>query len=427
MAPTLPPGEAIRKARSASIALGISHPHFLLIHARIRYVESETIGTMGIRADGQLTIAPSFVAGLRPDELAGCMAHEMLHPTMGHHERKGARDHETWNIACDMAINEALRRDGIKLPKGAFYPPQDYTGPLSAEELCVFIQRNPQSNPKNGQGQGQGQGQGNGQGSGNGSGQGRPMPGQGCGMEAAPASAGASGQGQGQGQAPGQGPGPNWKQIAIQARTMAQGIGRGTCGVAELLAPLPARVDWRSVIGFGFQMAHARPGRDYQTFSARHRRTPIAGPMFPGWRASDPKVALIIDVSGSMDRKWIARIIGESVKIAKLIPGARLFLATHTDECTWQGWIAGPGASDPTEALARATAFSGGTHATPAYEAVRAAGTFDTVIHFTDCEIETPWPENPGRKLIVGAFGPGAHRPYSALPPGAIHIPIEED
>jgi predicted metal-dependent peptidase len=58
-----------------------------------------------------------FVETLNAAELAGVLAHEVMHPALQHHTRRGDRDQKRWNMACDYAINPLLLDAGLTLPK----------------------------------------------------------------------------------------------------------------------------------------------------------------------------------------------------------------------------------------------------------------------------------------------------------------------
>jgi predicted metal-dependent peptidase len=76
---------------------------------------------------------PGFVDQLKPAELEGTLAHEVLHCALGHQCRRGERDPELWNQAADFAINPILLANGFTLPAGALIDPA-FTD-LSAEEI----------------------------------------------------------------------------------------------------------------------------------------------------------------------------------------------------------------------------------------------------------------------------------------------------
>jgi len=377
----------IERCRNAVMVLGFSQPHFLLIHSRLRDLyqvsNKETgVGTMGITQAGRIFVNEEFVNTLSKEELQGVLAHEMLHLVLMHHGRRGSRDAWMWNVATDMAINHALRADDIKLPKSALYPPHEYKGDIFAESIFEFLKKNPNHMPKQQEGDGNG-----------------PAA-AGCGVidDDDPNS-------------------PDWKQIAIEARAHAQQVGRGSSGVAALLSPRVAKIDFKKIIRHGMEFTASRQTREYQTFAKRNRRSPEDGVQLPGWRGHQPSICEVIDVSGSMDREWINQIVAETVNLMKAFVGIKVFLAVHTSELVYAGWLS----QGQEWKLNEAVSFSGGTDPQPAYDAARAESKrakFDTLVHFTDCEFFGGWPEVPAKQLIVGAFC----REISCKPPAGAQI-----
>lgn len=406
----------IQRCKDAILALGFKHPHFLMVHDRVRnlWTVDLSVKTMAIDEKGRIYVNPTFARQLPGDQLGGVICHELLHLAYDHATRKGTRDHKRWNIACDMAINHALRADGIALPPKALYPPTGYTGEIRAEPLYDFLAANPEA----------------GEGAGEGEGEGEPNVGEGCGLRPAPeGSEGAEGaNGSEPKDGEGLGQGETWADVGAQARAMARMIGSGSSAVATLLTPGTPRIDWRKVLRQGFQIAASARIREVPTYSKAARRSAVgdASIILPGWTGTQPTVAVVIDVSGSMDRKWVDLIVAECVKLTQTFPGSRAYLVSHTDQVCWEGWITDGNARSAIDASVQ---FSGGTHATPAYDAVRAVGArFDALVHFTDMEIETPWPSVPAKRLIVGAFGSGANGdPYSKPPAGTMTIPCMPD
>ena len=76
---------------------------------------------------------PAFVDQLKPAELEGTLAHEVMHCALGHQCRRGNRDPGLWNEAADFAINPILIANGFTLPAGALIDPAFAN--LSAEEI----------------------------------------------------------------------------------------------------------------------------------------------------------------------------------------------------------------------------------------------------------------------------------------------------
>lgn len=75
----------------------------------------ETMWTDGI----SMGYNPLFVNKLTADELKAVIIHEVFHCASKHHLRRGSRNHERWNVACDYAINWIIAQAGYSLPNGA--------------------------------------------------------------------------------------------------------------------------------------------------------------------------------------------------------------------------------------------------------------------------------------------------------------------
>ena len=71
--------------------------------------------------------------GCSDPELIGLLAHEVMHPAMQHHTRRGDRDPALWNDAADYAINPILTEAGFTLPGDMLNDPE-YRG-MTAEQI----------------------------------------------------------------------------------------------------------------------------------------------------------------------------------------------------------------------------------------------------------------------------------------------------
>lgn len=380
---------AIEKCKDAAMLLGFSNPHFMLIHSKISYVEAagqySGIGTMGITSSGKIIVNKDFVSSTPKDKLQGVIAHELMHLVLSHHDRKGGRDPWVWNIANDMIINRALENDKIPLPDSAVKLPHEYQGDLFSETLFDWLLKNPQHVPPKPP---------------------EPEAGAGCGTID-----------------DGQQPQQDWRQVGAEAKAIAEQAGKGSGGFLSVMKPRQPKIDWKKVLRHGFQQACARPGRDYQTFAKRHRRSPAVGPQFPGWLGSSPRISVVVDVSGSMNRKFVEKIVSEIKNLLKEFPNTSCYLVTHTDRVCWADWV-----EHSTKARVEdAVQFSGGTDPTEAYLYVEKQGKFDSMVHFTDCEFfQENWPELPGglRRggLVIGGF---TREPYTKPPKGSTYIPCD--
>lgn len=125
-------GQRLARAR---IQLLLNQPFFGTLGLRLKLVPGSlpTMATDGCR----IVYDPAFVDQLKPAELEGTLAHEVLHCVLGHQCRRGERDPELWNEAADLAINPILLGNGFTLPAGALVDPAFNN--LSAEEIYARL------------------------------------------------------------------------------------------------------------------------------------------------------------------------------------------------------------------------------------------------------------------------------------------------
>jgi predicted metal-dependent peptidase len=115
----------------------LGQPFFGTLSLRLKLLPG-SLPTMA--TDGsQIVYNPAFVDELKPAELEGTLAHEVLHCALGHQCRRGQRDPELWNVAADFAINPILIGNGFVLPAGALIDPAFNN--LSAEEIYARLLR----------------------------------------------------------------------------------------------------------------------------------------------------------------------------------------------------------------------------------------------------------------------------------------------
>lgn len=124
----------IQKARTTLL---LDHPFFGTLLFRLGGKPSRSIATMA--TDGvSLFYNPQFVDTLNAAELSGVLAHEVMHPALQHHTRRGDRDQTRWNMACDYAINPILLDSGLTLPKDVLIDNR-FRG-MSAERIYNLIE-----------------------------------------------------------------------------------------------------------------------------------------------------------------------------------------------------------------------------------------------------------------------------------------------
>jgi predicted metal-dependent peptidase len=110
-------------------------PFFGTLSLRLKLIPGDlpTMATDGTR----IVYNPTFVDQLKPAELEGTLAHEVMHCALGHQCRRGDRDPRLWNEAADFAINPILITNGFTLPTGALIDPAFAN--LSAEEIYARL------------------------------------------------------------------------------------------------------------------------------------------------------------------------------------------------------------------------------------------------------------------------------------------------
>jgi predicted metal-dependent peptidase len=126
-----------QKLTRARVQLLILQPFFGSLCLRLKLIPGDlpTMATDGSR----IVYNPAFVDQLKPAELEGTLAHEVMHCALGHQCRRGTRDLGLWNEAADLAINPILTGNGFTLPPGALIDPAFAN--LSAEEIYARLLR----------------------------------------------------------------------------------------------------------------------------------------------------------------------------------------------------------------------------------------------------------------------------------------------
>jgi predicted metal-dependent peptidase len=136
----IPSGVRVQKARTTLL---LDHPFFGTLLFRLGAKPSRAIATMATNGIS-LFYNPEFVETLNVAELAGVLAHEVMHPALQHHTRRGDRNQARWNMACDYAINPMLLDAGLTLPKDVLV--DDRFRGMSAERIYNLIEE--EKNPE---------------------------------------------------------------------------------------------------------------------------------------------------------------------------------------------------------------------------------------------------------------------------------------
>ncbi|MFE9629979.1 VWA-like domain-containing protein [Streptomyces sp. NPDC006463] len=347
-------------------------------------VPSDGIRTMGVDRHWRCYVSPAFVEATPVAELAGVWIHEVAHLLRDHHGRAerlpaaDQRDPVRVNIAQDCEINDDLLADGLLLPEGRMEPRLFglATGGLFEAYLPAI--------PATSHGVDCGSGA-----------HGTPMPwelGEGGPARVGPVEAEAL-----------------RRQTAQAVRAHQRTRGRIPEGWArwaeELLEP---SVDWRQALSGAVREAAAwAAGAVDYTYRRPSRRTPALGGrvVLPSLRRPLPRVAIVIDTSGSMGLEDLAAALAEVTgvlrevgiggnRVAVLACDADVHAVTRVTSAD-QVALAGGGGTDMRVGINAALAMPDRPN---------------VVVVLTDGY--TPWPdETPSCRLIAALVGENAPAP----------------
>lgn len=296
----------------------------------MRLVPAEGMETMAMSKDAVIYYDPEAVLGWSLEARVTVLYHELGHWMRRHYERMAAfPDVDYAQVAAELELQGDLGQE-IDRDRNLEWPPQGYIAPgkppfedmprgkLAEEYYRLLEEKEKQERPGSGKGQGKGQ-------------QGR-QPQQGKGQ----------GQAQGEGQMPAQGSvsDGHWKdweqqdhpegiteaQGRLIARKLAHDIQeaakreesqRGIGSVpawmrrwAEL--QLSSKVPWHKVLDRWVRqtIGHTLGFSDYD-FRVPNRRAALAGLILPGLVKPVPRIAVVLDTSGSMSGHQVGLALAE--------------------------------------------------------------------------------------------------------------------
>lgn len=124
------------KIARAKTAMLTKNPFFAILAFERPVVIADWLETMA--TDGKEIFASrKFIEDHTEAELAGVMAHEVLHMALLHVFRLGFRDPKLWNIACDHAVNDIVLAEGFALPKDRVHD-KKFAG-MAAPEIYEYL------------------------------------------------------------------------------------------------------------------------------------------------------------------------------------------------------------------------------------------------------------------------------------------------
>ena len=122
----------------AKVHLQTENPFFAYLVMNLKVKEVEEIDSIGVSNNGDLVYNKKWVDNLSDSELKGVLSHEVLHLVFEHFARGENKNHQIYNIATDLVINNILINSNIKLPRGLTPYNNSYTfknPPFTIENL----------------------------------------------------------------------------------------------------------------------------------------------------------------------------------------------------------------------------------------------------------------------------------------------------
>jgi predicted metal-dependent peptidase len=342
------------------------------------------VPTAACDAKGRILVHPKFIERLDVRELCAVILHETLHYVYLHHPRMIGRDAEVFNIAADVLINEQIAEMGLPLPAGcvtrALYKvPAEHK---TAEAVYDWLMS-------------QGAGGAGGKGKGDGT----------C-------ATGAIGQdtsiGDGEGAASIDGEDGEMMRDQIAAE-IAQHAQRGNMPAGLRVwaeeRTGPPRVNWRSRLAALLARANSTFVRGRVTSDWRRvsRRAGAVGVHLPGRVQPLPRIACVIDTSGSMHGEGGA-VLSEAMGIVQAAGAAVDMLS-----CDAQAGrvVAVERLADLRDALTG----GGGTDLQPAIDALAPVSRYSAIIVFTDGYLD-PVQIPPGPRVVWCITAHGERRDW---------------
>jgi predicted metal-dependent peptidase len=289
-------------------------PYFAHALFRIPIITTPTVPIAAMDMYGRMYINPQVVKEWTPEHIATILVHEMFHFLNEHFGRKGAREQKRWNIATDMEIANTLRTMDFRLDTPTPHiTPEQYNLPenLLAEEYYDMLKDGSDDGNADGDGNGSGNGKENNDRNSSGNSDGHPSGSASDGMdkpwELPPDDA--------------EHPGLSDTEQELLRREVAHAIeehykdkGSVPLGLERLCTRMRRKneVDWRTLLRRTVkQTIYISGSGDQFTYRRPNRRKQNSNFIFPSLIRIRPKVAVVIDTSGSMSNAELNTALNE--------------------------------------------------------------------------------------------------------------------
>ncbi|XOB62151.1 DUF2201 family putative metallopeptidase [Campylobacterota bacterium DY0563] len=124
----------------AKSQLTSKHPYFGMLASRLKHEEDEEIRFYASNGK-RFKYNPEFISSCSKDDLMFILTNCVMHHILSHQQRKLNRKGKLWQLATDFAINSMLKKNGLKIPKGANYN-KDFKNMYAEEIYKVLLEQN---------------------------------------------------------------------------------------------------------------------------------------------------------------------------------------------------------------------------------------------------------------------------------------------
>lgn len=318
-----------QEIQAARLRLVRERPYLTTLLYSLIPVEKEACPSMSVDAYMRLYFNPDYVKSLPQEQLCGMLYHALQHSMRDHTGRgKGNLNHPAWGIAADMEINDDIVEEkavtgttALTLPPDAFMPAHiGSKNGLLAEEYYEVLDKLPKETISSSGGQGKGQKKEGQSGKGFAAGHCGGLSGS---EEAHGWDEGAPAELGGNSEIPGIGQGEQSilrnktaEEIKEHSKTRGDIPAWMVRWAEELTNP---KVNWRRQLSSVVRRAVARAEGlvDYTYVKPSRRQSAFPQVVTPSFFRPEPKIAIVIDTSGSVSQKMLTRALTEVDGILK--------------------------------------------------------------------------------------------------------------
>lgn len=374
----------------ARLKVAKSHPYYATVlwafqPVPVKDFKNMAPGPMGVDKHLRLYYDPETIGSWSVETLAAVLQHEIGHVLRAHATRCNGRHPLPWNIAGDCEINDDLKVEGVPLPEWVVYP-KTIGAPdnLMAEEYYERMKQDAK---------GSGKGAGGGECGSIADGEAKQYEEPAEGNSKTPAGISEAGQELLR------------QKVAQDVEAHVKSRGDAPAWLKRWAAErLRAKVDWRKMLAAYIRRAvgDIKGAVDYSYSRPSRRASAMPDFVMPSMRQPQPRIAVVVDTSGSMSDKELSQALAEieGVLTAGGQTGVTVLscdAAVHTTQRVFKSTevqLMGGGGTSMTVGLRAAEALRPRPH---------------VIILVTDCE--TDWPKAMRTPLIVARTSTGSPAP----------------